>query len=183
MRKLRRIAPIAPNCAELPRTLIFFSGMLSLSYSASCWRKFDWLSSTFASDQSVFCPISRQTASITVITSAGGFAYDFTSWMSFLSSLFSASTAEWYAGIASSRSRCASAAIACASFAISPTSASSFVTFCFTSSAFAWSVATSSSSCCVSFAACASTGCICTSSFFSLSTTLFVSTSLFTPPW
>ena len=63
--------------------LIFFSGMLSLSYSAA--RGSSTGQSTFASP-SRSSPISRQTAS-TVITRAPAAAYDFTSWMSFLSSV------------------------------------------------------------------------------------------------
>mmetsp|Transcript_128623 Transcript_128623/g.222764 ORF Transcript_128623/g.222764 Transcript_128623/m.222764 type:complete len:225 (+) Transcript_128623:302-976(+) len=57
----------------------------SLSYSRRFWRKADSFMSFLASSQVSFFPISRQTAQSTTSTSAGGFAKDFTSWMSFLS--------------------------------------------------------------------------------------------------
>mmetsp|Transcript_13894 Transcript_13894/g.28439 ORF Transcript_13894/g.28439 Transcript_13894/m.28439 type:complete len:352 (-) Transcript_13894:1557-2612(-) len=164
---------------------IFFkiSGvMLSLSYDFSLSKKFESASTTFlAVSQSGFCPSMMHTPSITVCTAGGGFAKLFTSVMSPFVKLFKALTALLNAGMAKSRSFCASVATAPTSAACAATTASSADTRSFTTSASAFSTATWASKLSASMVFCTSTGASLVKSAFKESTIASVSVSFCTP--
>ena len=139
------------------------------------------LNSFFAASQSGSSPSNTHTASITVCTATGGFAKDFTSVMSFLSRLSSAFRAFSSAGMATSRSRCASAWTSATASARTFTTLSSASTFARTLAASAWSTASCLMSSSVSLVFCTSTGCRRVSSSCRPSTLALVSFSFSTP--
>ena len=104
----------------------------------------NWVSPStfFAESHEVGTSSSRQTHSITVCTSGGGLAKDLISLMSFFESALSAPTAAFIAGIAASRSACASSAITFTSAAVLDTCCSSMATVALILSASAFSLVT-----------------------------------------
>mmetsp|Transcript_3567 Transcript_3567/g.14854 ORF Transcript_3567/g.14854 Transcript_3567/m.14854 type:complete len:269 (+) Transcript_3567:458-1264(+) len=161
---------------------MILGSMLSLSYVRSESRNFMSPSSFLASSQEGLAPSRMQTASITLATSAGGFAKDLTSWMSFLSRVSRALMELWYAGMASSRSRSQSSLMAFTLAATLEVSASSLAACAAAMSASFWSTASSLRSVSVSFFACASSGCILVSFTWSSATISFASAILRSPP-
>mmetsp|Transcript_15678 Transcript_15678/g.38833 ORF Transcript_15678/g.38833 Transcript_15678/m.38833 type:complete len:250 (-) Transcript_15678:3327-4076(-) len=158
-----------------------FAAMLSLSKLFSRSMNPVSFNTFFAPSQSVFSPNSVFTASIVISTSGGGLAKDLISWMSFLSSEFKAFMALFSAGIAMSRSRCASALIWATSSAFLRTIASSAPTRSFTTPAFFCSSFTTGIRASASFVFCAINGCFRVNSSCRFSTISFASLIFCTP--
>mmetsp|Transcript_41624 Transcript_41624/g.67233 ORF Transcript_41624/g.67233 Transcript_41624/m.67233 type:complete len:215 (-) Transcript_41624:224-868(-) len=157
------------------------TGMLSLSNPLSFSRNLLSPNTFFAVSQSGFSPRSTLTASIVIITSGGGFAKDLISWISFLSSESSDLSALSSAGMAMSRSFCASAAITATSSACFRTMISSPATFSLMTSAFFCSSLTTGTSSSASLIFSAMKGASFVSSSCKLVTTLLASSILSTP--
>mmetsp|Transcript_27060 Transcript_27060/g.59034 ORF Transcript_27060/g.59034 Transcript_27060/m.59034 type:complete len:228 (+) Transcript_27060:1458-2141(+) len=171
----------AGSCVYFSSFLITLSGMLSLSKPSS--RGMNWLSLStfFAVSQSAFSCSSVHTASMVVCTSGGGLGKDLISVMSALLSELSDVTALLSAGIALSRSACASSLMACVSAACTLTIASSAATRSFTICASALSLFTWIISSAVALLFSSSTGCSSPRSIFILSIMTLVSLSLLSP--
>mmetsp|Transcript_7058 Transcript_7058/g.26721 ORF Transcript_7058/g.26721 Transcript_7058/m.26721 type:complete len:343 (-) Transcript_7058:2481-3509(-) len=163
------------------RALTIFGLMWSLSYSNSKLMKSLLPNTFFAVSQSVFSPNSKQTASMVICTSGGGLGNPFTSTMSALFSAFSDFTALSSAGMASSRSACADAAMSFVSSACFVATASSAATAVSTSAASSLSPATCTRSISVAAAFSFKTGCSSPSSIFIAATRAFVSSSFCNP--
>mmetsp|Transcript_116919 Transcript_116919/g.268301 ORF Transcript_116919/g.268301 Transcript_116919/m.268301 type:complete len:222 (+) Transcript_116919:4196-4861(+) len=136
------------------------AGMLSLSNFFSLSKNCVSVSTFLAASQSVFSPRSTQTASIVIITSGGGFTKALISVMSFLSNWSKALSDFSNAGIATSRSACASSFTSFTAAACALTTASSLATISCSLDAFPFSSVTTTINSSVSTFFCASTGCI-----------------------
>mmetsp|Transcript_60055 Transcript_60055/g.161889 ORF Transcript_60055/g.161889 Transcript_60055/m.161889 type:complete len:217 (-) Transcript_60055:297-947(-) len=128
------------------RVFSTFGGMLSLSKVFSRSKNFASVITFLAVSQSVFSCSSVHTASSVITTSGGGLVKPLISVMSFLSRESSDLSAFSRAGIATSRSRCASAWTAATSSACLRTTASSAITFALMASAFDCSSVTTGTS-------------------------------------